>query len=126
MPALHQFADRFAVGERERPSFRRRRPPQLAGAERQQLRQYRQFLGRELAAREVHRAIQHRSQPERSRLAHDVGRLQALRERSVPGGLPDRRDLADRVRYGVHQRAGLQRLPGLRIGLPVRGHSHER
>ena len=35
-------------------------------------------------------------------LADDVGRLQALRRRPLPGGLPDRRDHPDRVRHGLH------------------------
>ena len=114
--ACHQWND---------SAGRQGRRAQPAGADRQQLRQHRQLLRRQLAARQVHRAVQPRCRPQPGRLADDVGRVQALRQRPVPGGLSDRGDPADRVRHGVHQRAGLQRLPRLRVGLPVRRDPHE-
>jgi formate dehydrogenase major subunit len=109
----------------ERPAGRARAgAAAAAGPQRPELRQHRQPLGRQLAARQVHRAVQPR--PPAGRLADDVGRLQALRPRPLPGGLPDRGDPADRVRHRLHQRAGVQRLPRLHLRLPVRRHPRER
>ena len=66
--------------------------------------------------------------PDRSQgaVADDVRRLQALRQRPVPGGLPDRVDRPDRVRHGVHPGARVQRLPRLHHGLPVRRDPRQR
>ena len=47
-------------------------------------------------------------------VADDVGRLQALRARRVPGGLPDRRHRAHRVRLRLRPARRLQRLRLLR------------
>ena len=79
-----------------------------------------------LAARRVHREDR-RGRRARDRdaavpeqLADDERRLQALPQRALPRGLPDRRAVPHRVRYRGRAAGHLQRLRLLRAGLPVR------
>ena len=58
----------------------------------------------------------------RHALADVLRRLQALHPRRLPGGLPDRRPVPDRVRHRRRPAGRLQRLRLLHPGLPVRGH----
>ena len=106
-------------------------PGRRAAVHREQLRQHGGAVGHVLAAREVHRAV--RRPPSRSELAsaghaasrwtcsgrpragpvaHDVGRVQALRGGPVPSGVPDRGDHQQRVRQRLHPAGHLQRLRG--------------
>ena len=59
-------------------------------------------------------------------VADDVRRLQALRARRLPGGVPHRLHRPHRVRLGVRAARRLQRLRLLRLGLPVRRHRSAR
>ena len=119
--ACHQWNDLPAWTD-EAPQGHR----QSAGPQRRQLRQHAQPVGRQLAARQVHRAVHRRRQSQPGGLADDVRRVQTLQGRPVSGSLSDRRHPAHRVRYRLHQSAGLQRLPRLPLGLSVRRHPHER
>ena len=82
--------ERLAGKERGRRTAFRAEPRQHGGA-----------FGCRLAARQVRRAIQRRSEP--GAVADDVGRVQALRQCALPGGLPDGVDRPHRVRHGLHQ-----------------------
>ena len=63
------------------------------------------------------------STPASERLADDERRLQALRARRLPGGLPDRRHRPHRVRHGCDPAGHLQRLRLLRPRVPLRRRS---
>ena len=54
-------------------------------------------------------------------LADVLGRVQALHARRLPGRVPDRCAVPDRVRHGGRAAGHLQRLRLLRLRLPVRG-----
>ena len=62
-----------------------------------------------------------RRERDRLPLADDVGRLQALHPRGLPGRLPDRFAVPHRVRHRGGAGGHLQRLRLLHPGLPVRG-----
>ena len=70
--------------------------------------------------RDAGRARAHRARALEVLLADALRRLQALRARRLPRGLPHRRDRPHRVRLGLRAAGRLQRLRVLRLGLPVR------
>ena len=85
--ACHQWNNLPAGSGPTQPDGFRKELPVLSGNSYDNTQQP---VRRELAARQVHRAVQSRPEPFAGGLADDVRRLQALRQRAVPGGLPDR------------------------------------
>ena len=79
----------------------------------------------DLAARRVHRTPRPTRRPDGHRqllVADDVRRLQALRQRGVSRGLPDRLDRPHRVRLGLRAAGHLQRVRDVRRRVSVRSH----
>ena len=102
----------------EQPARGRPRP------DRQQLRQHRRALGHIPGGMcsfvEQAGVRERRADAVPERLADDERRLQALPQRALRRGLPDRRAVPHRVRHRGGAAGHLQRLRLLRAGLPVR------
>ena len=86
-----------------------------------QLRQHRPARPRQLASRSFCRTADE-DPGQADRLVDDVRRLQALRQRQLPRGLPHQCHRPHRVRHRLHPAGRLQWLPRLHLGLPLRRH----